>query len=298
MDRIVSFGLEENLVGILSEAEAKHAAIYSPGVIILNAGLIHRVGPNRSFTKLARHLTSRGFDVLRFDLSGIGDSNYRKDNMPFSKSSLQEVSMAMDFLNKILQKESFILVGLCSGAAVSFQSGYEDRRVIAMALLNPVPPEESVGQELQDFTFYEKNAIFKFNSWVRLFIGKSNYSMIMKVIKNWILKLIMRKSSKNSEPGEIKLLIESAFKKFQTQGQHVLIVSSGSDIGLQYLRQTVANEMKIFQDSGLLRIEVLHEADHTFTTIASQLSLFKILQEWVEKISTDRLKPDPIKVPG
>ncbi|HEY5972738.1 MAG TPA: hypothetical protein VIT22_12400, partial [Pseudoxanthomonas sp.] len=42
-------------------------------VVLLNAGLIHRVGPFRLYVRLARELAESGFDVLRFDLPGIGD---------------------------------------------------------------------------------------------------------------------------------------------------------------------------------------------------------------------------------
>lgn len=65
------FGSANPLVGIITHPEID---VGLPTVILLNAGLIHRIGPNRVYVRLARHLAGLGFQVLRFDLSGIGDS--------------------------------------------------------------------------------------------------------------------------------------------------------------------------------------------------------------------------------
>ena len=46
----------------------------SVAVVLLNAGLIHRSGPFRLYTRLARKLAKSGYIVLRFDLPGIGDA--------------------------------------------------------------------------------------------------------------------------------------------------------------------------------------------------------------------------------
>jgi hypothetical protein len=62
-----------SLVGILSRPPAGVDPAM-PGVLLLNAGRIHRVGPNRLYVAIARRLAAMGFAVCRFDLSGIGDS--------------------------------------------------------------------------------------------------------------------------------------------------------------------------------------------------------------------------------
>lgn len=62
----------EGLVGVLSRPRQIVAG--RPAVILLNAGLVQRSGPFRVYAQLARALASCGFVVLRFDLSGRGDS--------------------------------------------------------------------------------------------------------------------------------------------------------------------------------------------------------------------------------
>ena len=61
----VLLGKDRSLVGILTEngdtdiSEQKDLT----GVLLLNAGLIHHIGPNRIYVKMARMLASMGFVV-------------------------------------------------------------------------------------------------------------------------------------------------------------------------------------------------------------------------------------------
>ncbi|MGH7928173.1 MAG: alpha/beta hydrolase, partial [Candidatus Binatia bacterium] len=67
-------GKTRSLVGILTDPPEAKRSTRLPGIILLNAGIIHRVGPNRMHVKIARTLAPMGFVVVRFDFSGIGDS--------------------------------------------------------------------------------------------------------------------------------------------------------------------------------------------------------------------------------
>ena len=55
----ITFGKSKSLTGVLTDPpEAKREAGV-PAVIFLNAGLIHHVGPNRLYVKLARALAAK-----------------------------------------------------------------------------------------------------------------------------------------------------------------------------------------------------------------------------------------------
>ena len=73
-EQVLLFGTNRCLVGMLTEPEKSQVPADLPAFILFNAGLLHRVGPNRLHVTLARRLARRGFPVLRFDFSGIGDS--------------------------------------------------------------------------------------------------------------------------------------------------------------------------------------------------------------------------------
>ena len=97
-ERTLLFGDGKSLVGIITEPPPSDEVLARPAVILLNAGLLHRIGPNRVHVRLARRLAEAGFVVMRFDYSGIGDSRPRTDDTPFARSALAETRQCMDVL--------------------------------------------------------------------------------------------------------------------------------------------------------------------------------------------------------
>ena len=97
----LKFGTNGSLIGVLSEecalmdnSQDQHRGTAG---LLFNAGLIHHIGPNRFYVKLAR-MADMGLKALRFDFSGIGDSGLRMDKIPADESMLDEARHAMDFV--------------------------------------------------------------------------------------------------------------------------------------------------------------------------------------------------------
>ena len=107
------FGRSQHLVGICSLPAQATGTL---GVIVFNAGLVHRIGPFRLHVELCRQLAMAGYPALRFDLSGIGDS--RVSGEPSSDDALAsaDAADAMRLLTEVSGCTRFVLIGLCSGA--------------------------------------------------------------------------------------------------------------------------------------------------------------------------------------
>lgn len=135
-ERAVQFGESARLVGVLTEAERPGGDAGRPAVILLNSGILHRVGSCRLHVKLARALARRGFPALRFDFSGMGDSSARRDSLPFEESSVIEIREAMDYMEARGKAGHFILGGLCSGADAAYLAALKDPRVVGIAQLD------------------------------------------------------------------------------------------------------------------------------------------------------------------
>ncbi|CAN5737715.1 alpha/beta hydrolase [soil metagenome] len=131
------FGPEGPLVGILTEANPEYASADLPSVVFLNSGIVHRVGANRMYVRIARRLAERGFTTLRFDHAGIGDSGPRRDDRPFNESAVEEARAAMELLARVRGSSRFILGGLCSGADVAFWTALGDDRVVGLFQMDP-----------------------------------------------------------------------------------------------------------------------------------------------------------------
>lgn len=134
-ERALRFGAQGTLAGIVAEPAGGVTAL--PGVVMLNSGILHRVGACRLHVKLARRLAQRGYASVRFDHSGIGDSEARRDSSAFEKAAVGEVREALDWLAAKRDVERFVVLGLCSGADVAFAAAREDSRIAGLVLLDP-----------------------------------------------------------------------------------------------------------------------------------------------------------------
>jgi pimeloyl-ACP methyl ester carboxylesterase len=136
-ERVISIGQANPLIGIISQPEAAEVTNPSIAVILLNSGVIHRVGSCRLSVTLARAIAEQaGVLTLRFDFSGIGDSGARRNALIAYESAVEEVQEVMDYLAREKQIKEFILYGLCSGAYASYRTALRDPRVVGIAQLD------------------------------------------------------------------------------------------------------------------------------------------------------------------
>ena len=136
----VLMGRHKSLVGIFAEPSPAPAVTPPPAVVLLNAGIVHRVGPNRMHVSLARALAPAGISSLRFDMSGIGDSPSRPEATTPLQSAMSDIHDAMEWLEASKQIRKVVLFGLCSGADHSILYASSDRRVVGTILLDPNIP--------------------------------------------------------------------------------------------------------------------------------------------------------------
>ena len=134
-ERVVRFGPNQSLVGILTTG--KVATGDRPHVVIVNAGIIHRVGPNRLYVDLARAVAALGYSVLRFDLAGLGDSDVALGGASLAESAVADVSAAFDHLAATRNASEFLIFGLCSGANYAALTAFRESRVIGVMLIDP-----------------------------------------------------------------------------------------------------------------------------------------------------------------
>src|SRR5690349_10977230 len=132
-ERAVTFGPRGSIVGVVTTPPCS-ADPDLPTIVILNAGVIHRIGPNRLHVRMARDFAQSGYSVLRFDLSGVGDSESRRDEVDLERAVQRDIENALDFLVEEYGADSFVIAGLCSGAHNGFRFATQDQRVVGAIL--------------------------------------------------------------------------------------------------------------------------------------------------------------------
>jgi pimeloyl-ACP methyl ester carboxylesterase len=127
------------LRGVLTEPVS--AAEADLCAVLLNAGALRRIGPQRMWVEAARRWAAAGIPTLRFDVSGVGDSD-GEDGIFSRRSAFQrpefdaQVQAALDALESRGLPGRFVLGGVCSGAYWSLHRALADERVRGILLLN------------------------------------------------------------------------------------------------------------------------------------------------------------------
>lgn len=117
--------------GILT-VPAATATARPPAVVLINVGVVHRVGPFRQQVQLARQLAAAGHPVFRFDLPGIGDAALS------ATSPAQVIDDVFDRLDRELGSQGFIVGGICAAADLGWMAAHADPRVRGLLLIDGI----------------------------------------------------------------------------------------------------------------------------------------------------------------
>jgi pimeloyl-ACP methyl ester carboxylesterase len=285
------FGDGQGLVGVITDPPGAGKESRSPalGAILLNAGVIHRVGPSRLYVHLARALASAGCVAARFDHSGIGDSASRRDDVSFDVSSIQEARAAMDALQESRGIDRFLLIGLCSGAVTAFDTAGVDPRVAGVVLINPQGFDQS--PEWNDYIAsrgdaqrYWKRSLFSATSWWKALTGRVDYKRLVGVL--W---------RQASGPGRARETVTSVvtrvgaeLQKLADREVRTLLVCSEGDDGIEYMNVILQRDVRTMGSSAHLAVDILPGADHSLTLLGSQKQVVEVVRNWASRFDLQK----------
>jgi pimeloyl-ACP methyl ester carboxylesterase len=284
---ICRFGAGGGLVGIITQPSPAAADRRKPGILLLNAGLLHRIGPNRLHVKMARRLAGSGFTVLRFDFSGIGDSASSDNPMPFEHRAVQETIEAMDILRDRSGIDRFIPAGICSGADIALRVARADPRVIGAVLINGLLIERENNTDILDAAGkntaarYYKSRLFNLKRWSRVVLGKSDFKSIRRVIRGRLTGKASAQGRSPRAPGPFDGLLDRELA--------ILLVNSDGSPAWDVYRMAIEPSVGPFVESGKLRVELIRNSDHVFTMGWTQKLLIDLVEDWLARF--DRAAP-------
>jgi dienelactone hydrolase len=271
MEHAVLLAPTQSIVGVVTEPEVGDDSA-RPAIVFLNAGLVHRVGPNRLHVRLAREAAQRGFVALRFDLSGVGDSAPRGDGSSVRTAALTDVRDALDFVAAEHHASSFILLGLCSGADLAFRAALADTRVTGVILIDGLP-YTTARSRLHHYAM----RLIRRGGWKRLF-----------ALDNPVWRRVQRWRRKPARPGSAARRrdvpprgeAEAGLRELARRGVHMLLLFTA---GREYSYGGQFRDMFPSVRSERIDVAFFRNADHTFTLRANQELLFRTIDEWIAK---------------
>jgi alpha-beta hydrolase superfamily lysophospholipase len=291
---VCCFGTRKQLFGIFTTPISRTDCLM-PTIVLLNAGSVHHVGPQRLYVILARALASQGFPCFRMDFEGIGDSNLDNvthENHPYQESALQDTESALHFLSERFDASHFALTGICSGAYTAFRFGLSKtpHKIVATIPINPLTfyweqgisllTETKKNKAIQKLSHY-KQSVYKPKQWWKLLTGKiswksSVHSVLTQIqlwasshYKNWMENIYPQQDSQ----------LSADIKVYLGMNRHLSLFFSETDPGLNMILFDARNVFKKGMKEKKIALKIFQDADHTFSRTKKRDELIMSLTE-------------------
>jgi alpha-beta hydrolase superfamily lysophospholipase len=277
-----------------------------PLIVLLNGGSAYHVGPNRLHVLLARELASHGFQVMRLDLAGLGDSDADDDareNDPYVSTIFRDVDLALRYVERHFGASRIVLMGLCSGAYAAFQAAaqFSNPVFVECVLINPLTFYWTDGmslsspraKELKDFHYY-MGAALQPSKWFKIFSGRTKIGL-MGTLKMVVQRFRHRPRAHSSDiiqssclsdahvthprqddlPGDLDRMIRA--------GRNIACFFSRSDPGYSILMYHARHKAKALCRAGKMNVFFIEDADHTFSRRTPRRNVIRAIIEYLCK---------------
>lgn len=278
--------IDRELFGVLSTSKSPGAR--RRGVVLLNSGCIHHIGPNRLYVQLARRWAALGHDVLRLDLSGIGDSRPRPgsaENDGYTRNALRDVRAAVEWMRERPGVVEVDLLGICSGAYHSFKAAVAGHRVDRVVAINPLLFFYHPGMPL-DFAAFEvasetkryRERLRDPEAWRKLARGEVKLDAVVQIVTRRVTGIATARLRTLGRWLGVKLHEDVAqeLERATRQGIELRFLFGSREPGYDVLREEAGPTLARMSRGGALRIEVI-EGDHTYTRLWAQAGLLAAL---------------------
>ena len=287
-EKAVSISGAAKLAGIVTLPDVARLDTSLPGVLILNEGILHRVGAGRLHVKVARKLAELGLVSLRMDHSSIGDSGPRRGTQTFEEASIVEVRTAMDYMAKVYGLERFVIYGLCSGSDVAFEVGVLDDRVAGLIQLD-AHIYSSKRSRINQIINHYRPRLFKLGPWLRFFARK--FKEIRSGRKAHVADVLEEEGRDEwySDPDYIRVRppnehVEQGLKVILEKNIPMYVCFTNGDY---YGHYNYADQYRDafprvdFRDR--LEVQFIIGCTHLFTALSHQEQLLREIEVWLRK---------------
>jgi len=255
---------------------ARPAAPPERAVILLNAGAVGRIGPNRLYVELCRRFAEEGTLAIRCDLSGIGDSLPREgeiENVVYHGRAVDDVAVAVRWAREAGARE-IVVAGLCSGAYHALRAALAGLPIDTIVVINPLtfhyvpgaPLDVAAFRIAADAARYRKS-VTSGASWRKLLRGEVKLSRIATVLWHSVRGRVVNTAKNVLRALHVPLRddLGSELDTLARRDVAVRFVFADEDPGRAMLRDEGGPVVDRLAARGKLAIRTIAGADHTFT---------------------------------
>ena len=291
VERLVFLGPQE-LFGIVTEHEE-----YCPGttIIFIDEGNTPHIGQSRMWVELARVWACHQLRVVRFDLSGNGDSGTRPGQLghvPRALEAFDDVEQAAAAISPD-DPRNVVLVGLCSGAYQALEAGLT-LRPRGVLLINPVltfDTSEAIPDPGRRARQSTKRWFVRAASPLVRVIGRLNRNVDVDRWLNSLEVATWPAAMRRRAPG-VPEAVWWAVKRVLLQNPSDRVLSAVANGGVEihlvvgpsdFLPIAMGGRarLKKLQRRGGLRLDVIEGLDHAALIVAQRTLLMDVMSDHV-----------------
>lgn len=276
---------QSQLVGVQHHAGD---SAFDCAVLIIVGGPQTRIGSHRQFLLLSRFLASNGISSMRYDATGMGDSDGEfSDFLDMN----DDIEAAIQVCKRDFNVEKVVLWGLCdaASAALIYTKHRSSEDITGMVLLNPwVRSEKSEAQarvkhyylaRLKNKDFWAKVARLEINPF------RSAWDFAGTILRSF-------SSQPKTDAAVVPKTNEANYIQHMLDGLNnfkgnLLLILSGNDLTAAEFSDLVNQSPawdKALNDKSTERVS-LPEANHTFSSKAWRSQVESATLDWLNKIN-------------
>ena len=295
----------EIIRGILHYANQDNCKDIS--LICLNTGLNDMVGWHRLQVKVSRFFADCGYNVLRFDDAGIGDSEGEilEESIVEIFSDIetglfvQNADAAIDFITDKFPNEKIVFLGFCGGGLTAIYSAVKNKKIAGIVDIGgPVTLSSNEYLYKKDPWEVQKNVkkyrskFLKIKPWIRFLTFRGEYKTIVNSIIHFLkhkIKGEYKNSLSDKDFKEIKNLNRKffiSFEKYAKTKRPVLFFYAEHDSATWEFKKYFLNKYQntsLWLDTLFSFVEA-ENANHILSMEESQTKLKQEILLWLGKI--------------
>jgi len=265
-----------SIAGIAAIAtRPRNAPRPNKALVLLNAGAVREIGPNRMYVAIARRCAAEGALVLRADLSGLGDSPAvlgQPDRVVYTDTAAAEIAGLVAWCRSA-GADRVVLAGLCSGGYYALQRALAGERLAGLIVINPGAPDVATHRATEDAERY-RHSIRDPDKWKKLLSGGVD-------LRRLATSLWTRASDRATAAFEqvarklgrpLPTDLGAQLSSLVDRGITSTFIFSGGEPDLVMFREHTGPLLAKLERAGLV-LRVVDGADHTFTPMWSQAVL-------------------------
>ena len=253
-------------------------------VLIIVGGPQYRVGSHRQFVSLARTLAAAGFPTMRFDATGMGDSEGDKRGF----EDLQpDIAAALDALSRACPgSQRMVVWGLCDAASAAMMFATNDPRVAGIVAANPWARSDASLAAAQ-VKYYYAARVLQRDFWSKLLHGELQWGASLRSLATNLKGARSHRRDGATHDRSFHATMARGLAAFRGR---VLLILSGNDLTA---KEFVEHANSSHAWSGLLsdpkvsRLE-LPQADHTFSRQSWREEIEKQTVAWLNSLGDSR----------